>query len=183
MRPAAHPMATITRVQRQKARRTWSPRPRRPRSERADDGPFPTAAKQGRTDRHPQDYVRPDRGPHPPMSAPPTPRRRSRRGPRAPSAQAPPRFRQGGGARIRRVGRRRGSQDARLAGKWQPRQESNLDQTFRKRLFYPLTTGLTAKKQRPPRSKKSPDSWEERGRSLGLGARPLGGVGNTDSNQ
>jgi inorganic pyrophosphatase len=26
-------------------------------------------------------------------------------------------------------------------GKWQPRQESNLDQTFRKRLFYPLNYG------------------------------------------
>lgn len=26
---------------------------------------------------------------------------------------------------------------------WQPRQESNLDQTFRKRLFYPLNYGAS----------------------------------------
>ena len=59
---------------------------------------------------------------------------------------------------------------------WQPRQESNLDQTFRKRLFYPLNYG--AERQRNTShleaAEKSPASLGERGRGLELGVRPLG---------
>ena len=63
---------------------------------------------------------------------------------------------------------------------WQPRQESNLDQTFRKRLFYPLNYGASRQRNSAhSEARKSPDSREERGRGLVWGKGPLGGVGNT----
>ena len=53
---------------------------------------------------------------------------------------------------------------------WQPRQESNLDQTFRKRLFYPLNYGAVRQRNIAPAklAEKSPAP-------LGAGPGPFGG--------
>ncbi len=70
-------------------------------------------------------------------------------------------------------------------GKWQPRQESNLDQTFRKRLFYPLNYGAVRQRNiaRCEAAEKSPASSEERGRGLVGGKAPWAGWAILDSNQ
>ena len=67
---------------------------------------------------------------------------------------------------------------------WQPRQESNLDQTFRKRLFYPLNYGASRQRNSVhPEARKSPDSVKERGRGLVGGKAPWAGWAILDSNQ
>ena len=57
---------------------------------------------------------------------------------------------------------------------WQPRQESNLDRTFRKRLFYPLNYGAVWQRNiaHCEAAEKSPASGWERGRSLLGGKAP-----------
>ena len=159
---------------------------RRPRSERADDGPFPTAAKQGRTDRHPQDekfgptegrIPQCPRHPHREHEAAEGPEHLQRKHhPASAQEAAPGSVESGGGG---------GSQDARLAGKWQPRQESNLDQTFRKRLFYPLNYGASQQRNSAHlEARKSPDSWGGAGPEPRVGGEaPWAGWAILDSNQ
>ncbi len=64
---------------------------------------------------------------------------------------------------------------------WQPRQESNLDRTFRKRLFYPLNYGAVRQRNiaHCEAAEKSPASGLGAGPGPFRGQGPLGGVGNT----
>ena len=157
-----------------------------PRPEGPDHRPFPTAAQQGRTDRHPQDEeFGPTEGSIPQCPRHPNREHETAEGseylecqhhPTAAQEAAPGSVESGGG---------RGSQDARLAGKWQPRQESNLDQTFRKRLFYPLNYGASRQRNSAHlEARKSPDSWGGAGPEPRVGGEaPWAGWAILDSNQ
>ena len=69
---------------------------------------------------------------------------------------------------------------------WQPRQESNLDRTFRKRLFYPLNYGAVRQRNiaRCEAAEKSPASGLRSGAGALLGGKaPWAGWAILGSNQ
>ena len=69
---------------------------------------------------------------------------------------------------------------------WQPRQESNLDQTFRKRLFYPLNYGASQQRNSACSGKQEKAPTPQKGAGPGPqvgGEAPWGGWAILDSNQ